>query len=369
MNVYEVLEQCLLEIEQGADMDTVLFRHPEYADELRPMLEASVMAKAMVVTAPSTEVVRRNRAKLLQRAAEMREAKVKPSSRVWAASLRRLVVTLAVVAVLFTGSTGLVRASSNTIPGDNLYPVKRTWEDALVLFTFDPQQREQLEFEHENERLDELNELIAEGRSAEVDFSGYVTRQTGTGWRVSAISVITSPQTDLPSEPISVGAAVRVTGLMQNDGAVLAQRIKLLPAGMKLPEVQDDDGPEIEQENSGESNQSGEGGSGSGSENEAPKIEATKTPDAESGSIKESFEGILESVDNAGLWVVNGRVLDVSAAEIKGSVAIGASVKVEGYAGADGVFRVTKAEVHDASGGSSSGGDDDSSDDKSGSDD
>jgi hypothetical protein len=34
----------------------------------------------------------------------------------------------------FVSGTGLVRAAT-TLPGDNLYPVKRTWEDVLVLLT------------------------------------------------------------------------------------------------------------------------------------------------------------------------------------------------------------------------------------------
>ena len=80
-NLYETLEICLQDIEQGADIETVLFRYPDLADELRPILEASVNAKGMSVLAPSTEVVRRNRAKLLQHAAEMREAKVPSPSR------------------------------------------------------------------------------------------------------------------------------------------------------------------------------------------------------------------------------------------------------------------------------------------------
>src|SRR5512145_1317234 len=96
-NVYEILEQCLVEIEQGADVDTVLFRYPEFADELRPVLEASVKAKEMSVPEPSADVVRRNRAKVLQHAAEMREAQVKPVPRFWFASLRRLAVTVTVI--------------------------------------------------------------------------------------------------------------------------------------------------------------------------------------------------------------------------------------------------------------------------------
>src|SRR5512139_804079 len=98
--LYEVLEVCLQEIEQGADIDTVLFRYPDFADELRPILEASVNAKSMAASTPSVEVARRNRAKVLQHAAQMRELKVRSSRRVWLASLRRVVVTLAVVTAL-----------------------------------------------------------------------------------------------------------------------------------------------------------------------------------------------------------------------------------------------------------------------------
>ncbi|MGZ9221117.1 MAG: DUF5667 domain-containing protein, partial [Anaerolineales bacterium] len=154
-NLYETLEICLQDIEQGADIETVLFRYPDLADELRPILEASVNAKGMAVLSPSTEVVRRNRAKLLQHAAGMREAKSQPAShRTWFASLRRVAVTLVVVAILFASGTGLVRAASTTLPGDNLYPVKRTWDDVLLLFALNGQQRAALEVEHENERLE-----------------------------------------------------------------------------------------------------------------------------------------------------------------------------------------------------------------------
>ncbi len=353
MNVYEILEKCLVEIEQGTDVDTVLFRHPEFADELRPILETSIKAKDMAVPAPPADVVRRNRAKVLQRAAEMREAKVKPSSRVWFASLRRLAVTLAVVLMLFVGGTGLVRAASNTIPGDDLYPVKRTWEDVLVLFTFNVQEREQLEFEHENERLNELDELFAEGRSVNVDFAGYVTRQSESMWRVSGISVVTSSQTDLPDEPVAIGAAVRIVGVTQSDDTVLAERIELLPAGSKLPEVEDDE-PEIEQENSNGSDQPGEDESSSGSENEAPQVEVTETPEAEVQPKQESFEGTLESIDSKNnIWTVGGKKLDVSTAEITGTPVIGAAVKGEGYLDPSGIFVVTKIEIADSGSGGS----------------
>lgn len=338
-DLYEVLEVCLKEIEQGADVDTVLFRHPEFAQELRLILETSAKAKAMAVPAPSEEVVRRNRAKVLQHASELRERKAAPAPRrIWSIPLRRALVAFMVVAVLFISGTGLVRASSATLPGDNLYPVKRTWERLSLLLAFNPERREALEFEHENERLEELRELLAEGRSAKVDFAGYVTRQSGTEWRVSGITVFTSSDTRLPDQPVAVGDAVRVRGQVQA-GGVAAERIELLPSGSRLPEV-DDKGLEIEEEKPEDSIKT-------------PEVEPTKpsrtetpvpTPTATAKPEKVSVEGSVTSVQN-NLIVVNGVVMDLRfAEEIKGALSLGALARAEGYYDAGGVFIITRIE-------------------------
>ena len=298
-NLYEALEICLQEIEQGADIDTVLFRYPEHAEELRPILEASVNAKRMTAPSPSPEVVRRNRARVLQHAAQMRKAGARQSSqRIWFASLRRIAVTLAVVAMLFISGTNLVRAASTTLPGDNLYPVKRTWEDVLLVFTFDLRQREALEIEHENERLHELRELFAEGRAAEVDFSGVLTSQNGNEWIVSGVQVRISAQTEL-RDPIVVGSAVRVRGETLGDGAVLAERIRLLSPGDQLPNVEVDD--EDDEKDKQDSDNSGKGSeaddnevdnSGSGSESTNDELNDDSDNDnSGSGSPDDSSGG------------------------------------------------------------------------------
>lgn len=360
-NLYDVLEKCLIEMEQGADVDTVLFRHPEFADELRPILEASEKARGMAASDPAADVVHRNRAKILQRAAQMREAKARPSSRIWSVPLRRIAVMLTVIVMLFVSGTGLVRAASSTLPGDNLYPVKRTWEDLLLLFTFNPQERELLEFEHENERLEELRELFAEGRSVKVDFAGYVTHHSATELRVSGISVLISSETRLPAQPIAVGDPVRVRGQTHADGLVHAEWIELLPPGSKLPEVEDD-GHETEEEKEQEAQIDDH--SNSGSDDGAPPVEEPQMPDEE--VEKQTFNGILEAMDDKNqLWTVNGRKLDVSAAEIIGTPVIGAAVKVEGYPGSGGLFVVTKIEIA-GSDSVNSGGDDNDQDNNDG---
>ena len=283
-NLYEVLEICLQDIEQGADIETVLFRYPDLAEELRPILETSMDAGNIAVPPPSIDVVQRNRAKILQHASQMREAKAKSSQRSWFVSLRRLAVTLAVVAALFVSSTGLVRAASTTLPGDHLYPVKRTWEDMLVAFTFNVQQRDALEVEHENERLQELQELFAEKRSAPVDFSGSVTSQSGTEWVISGVTVMISAQTEIRDQGIGVGSPVRVKGQTQSTNIVLAERIELLPSSAILPDSGEE--PELKQEDHEEATPQIKDNSGQGSERETQAVEEMKTPEPE--ATKES---------------------------------------------------------------------------------
>jgi Domain of unknown function (DUF5667)/Domain of unknown function (DUF5666) len=365
-NVYDILEICLRDIENGADIDTVLFRYPEFADELRPILEASARAKSVAVPDPSIDVVRRNRAKVLQHAAQLREAKAQPSRRLWSVPLRRALVSLAVIAALFLGSTGLVRAASATLPGDELYPVKRTWEGLRILFTFDVQARAALEVEHKNERLEELYEVFAEGRSVKVDFAGLVTHQNGDLWLVSKIPVVISAQTDLRDGSAVIGDAVRVRGVTQADGTVLAERVDVLDAGVPLPEVDDNDAPEFELDNSGNANESGEDNSGPGSENEAPELEETQAPESDSKRDELRVEGTVDSV-NGSIVIVDGRPMDISNAEIRGTVTTGVRVTVEGYYADDGVFIVTKIEFAqgDSSGddsGSDENGDDSNND-------
>ena len=287
-NLYDALESCLHDIENGADVEAVLLRYSDIADELRPIVQASVNAKRLVAPRPSVDVMQRNRARLLQRASEMRSANVKPLPRYgWPVQLRRVAVTLIVLAALFASGTGLVRAASTTLPGDNLYPVKRTWEDVSLLFTLDLQQRESLAVEHENERLEECYELIEEGRSARVDFAGIVTQQNGDEWLVSGITIVIAPQTDFHDGPVFVGDPVRVFGILQSNDSVLVERIDQLPSGAQLPDIG----------NSGEGSNSGSGGDVNG--NDVTNEDDSSGPGNGNDNSNDSNSGPGDGNDNS----------------------------------------------------------------------
>jgi len=353
-DMYEALEVCLKEIEDGAEIETVLLRFPEFAEELHPILDASMNARALSAPGPSAEIVKRNRAKVLQRASELREADARPRLRIpWFAPVRRLASTLAIVILVFISGTSLVGAASTSLPGDNLYPVKLSWERLQLFFLFDEAARDNLEVEYENERVEELQELFADKRSAEVSFNGLLTRQNGNEWLVAGIRVVIEPQADLPAEPVPLNSAVRVYGSTQIDGSVLATRVELLPPGAKLPDVDDEER---------------EDGSVPGSVTEVPDVTVSQTPESE---IK--FDGSL-NVLNGDFWTINGVPADVRTAEIIGTPAVNTPVKVEGYFNSDGLFIVTKIEFldnasNDNSGSNSNdGGSDNSNDNDNGND-
>ncbi len=349
--LFDALETCLQALEQGEDVETALRRYPDLAKDLRPILEASLHARTLAATEVPAEAQRRGRARLLQRVAELREAQRAPR-RSFLFTFRPLAVALMLV-IFFLGGTGLVRASSGALPGDNLYPVKRGWEEFSLLFVADEVEREGLELEHENERFEEIRELLARGRTEKVSFSGYVVAVNGNQLNVGGLPVNTAGAA-LPDQPVMVGAAVMVTGVTQPDGTIQATQLTFLPPDVVLPTVEPE---EFEQEDSEDSSE------------EAPHPESDdqsepdsqSTPDAPESDDDDQREtdyviGDIEMMQGA-LWLVNGRPVDVSTAEIIGIPAVGVTVRIEGYYTSDGRFVATRIEVVEDDSGS--GGNDD----------
>lgn len=248
--LYDILEICLKELEDGADLESVLARHPQYSDELRPILKASIKARGMAAPQPSPDTVHRGRARLLQRAAEIRETAMKPG--VSAEKPRKSVfpfvqrLTIALSLVVFfcaatgIGGIGVLSASASALPGDGLYPVKRGWENARLIFTINPEARSALEAHFYSERLSEVTRLLAEGRLASVEFAGTYWQADGQVY-VSGIQVVIIDSTVLPVNALENGMAVLVRGSTTTSGTVEADSIQVLinpavvPSGDFIP--------------------------------------------------------------------------------------------------------------------------------------
>lgn len=228
--IYNILESCLQDLDSGVDIETILSRHLKFANELRPILQAAALAKNETAPAPSQDAVIRGRARLMQRAAELREGKIAPRKRI-IPFFQRIAISFTLTATLLLSGTGLVGASSSALPGHKLYPVKRGWEGLRLFLTFNEDERDSLEQEIENERLHEVNELLFEDEHSLVDFSGVFTNANGALY-VSDVLVVFPEGAQLPEE----GKTIHIVGWTEKE-YVEVIRFEILQGTVILPDA------------------------------------------------------------------------------------------------------------------------------------
>lgn len=313
--IFNALEHCLGQIENGADVESVLKQYPELASELRPILKTAIKAQRNQTAEPSLEAFQRGRAKVMQHAKQLQQSPVvKRKSTLPVFS--RLAISFALALAFLLSGTGLLSASASNLPGDRLYPVKRGWENVRLFLIFDQEARELLQDEFENERLHEVNELISQGKNEQIQFAGIFMQVNGANY-VSGISVI------LPSTiqtPVN-GAVVSVIGFTNLQGWVEVSALELLPAGTTVPL-----GNPVEV-----INQNDETESTIPSTNEA--VEATPQ------IVYYDIQGTLQSISTTQL-VINGQTVYLNNPQIVGQLCIGKTIQLKGYHEADGRFMV-----------------------------
>jgi hypothetical protein len=152
----EALAYCLTEIEAGrktAAECAALF--PDVPD-LEAQLRAAQTLRVWQAPTIRSEISRRFEARVRQRARARRPR----NSGVLALPLR-WAIALALLAFLFL-SAGTVAASTNSLPGETLYPVKRASESAQ-LFLASPADRAALHATFAGRRLNEIAALVERG--------------------------------------------------------------------------------------------------------------------------------------------------------------------------------------------------------------
>jgi len=227
--MFDILELCLQELENGFEIENILSRFPNIAEDLRPILTASLQAKKLAATSPSQDTVLRGRTRLMQTVAEMREEKSMPRKRA-IPFFQRIALTIAITSTLLLSGTGLVGASSSALPGQNLYPVKRGWEDVRLFFTFNEDERISLEQQFEGERLNEVDELLSNEDRHLVDFSGISTRVSGKMY-VSNVQVLFPADAEIPPE----GDPLHITGWTTESDYVEIISFEILPDASTIP--------------------------------------------------------------------------------------------------------------------------------------
>jgi hypothetical protein len=169
-------------------------------------------------------VLARQRSRGLALAADLRQGKNPPLvlGRFW----RPVLMVLSVIVLLVIGTNNLLTASAHSLPGDTLYPFKRSVESTQLRLVSDPVKKLELEHTFSQRRVDETKSLISEERVEEVEFTGVVISQSDGEWLVSGVKVVVTSQTEI-EKGIKVGDVIEMKGSTNSAGGVVAISLRL----------------------------------------------------------------------------------------------------------------------------------------------
>lgn len=238
-----ILDECLGRIRAGASVQECLAGFPAEAEKLAPLLETLMAVRELkAIEPPLPERVLAGRERFLARAAQLRrqEAEAQPSP--FAAWLSRLghslatwiaprplagrwvataVITLLLLVVL---GGGAVVAAETSLPGDPLYPVKRTTQAVRLSLALDETTRAELERQIQAQRRADALAVAEYGRQVRVDFSGEIESLREDAWVVSGVPLVVDAQTVIEG-PRQPGLPAEILALSQGDGTLRAQHI------------------------------------------------------------------------------------------------------------------------------------------------
>ena len=281
---FAILDDCLARLRQGEAPEACLADHPEKAAELGPALSLSAELFNLPSLEPAPEAVAHG-FEAMMGAADVRE---RPSwlagvgslaGRLMASlglgqtgrisfALRVAVLTLLVV---FASAAFVITASAGSLPGDRLYPVKRSWENARLALTLAEPARQALESDFAQQRREEVRAVLELRRPVTVEFLGRLQSTGDEVWEVDGLSVAVREDTII-SGLIVVGQEIFVRAQAQLDGVLLALEI-----------VGEEGGPPASDGPRGEPRPTDRPELGSGpppSREPEPTREATPTPEA-----------------------------------------------------------------------------------------
>lgn len=214
----DLLENCLAELQAGKSLQEVLDRHPQARDELEPLLNLALRTSAERVQDPSVKAINRSRTRMLAKAAQVRGSTQRSGFFGW---FPRYAVGVAAALLILVSSYGLLSASAGSLPGDFLYPVKRSAENLRLGLTRDDSEREILEESFEERRSEEVGFLLQQGRVALVSFEGRVAQIGATTWIVDDVRVLINEDTHIIGD-IQVDDEIEVEGETRPEGYLLA---------------------------------------------------------------------------------------------------------------------------------------------------
>ena len=259
----ETLNACLSRVLAGESLDTVLADYPAQAADLRPLLSTALLLKATPPapapdlakkavlrarflataestpqTAPTTPVVSPNGSRPVPAPAPGWRERLAGLFNGLGGWSRLGVAMAAFVLFVCVGTSTMVVAASEALPGDTLYSVKEATRAVQLALVLDPEAREQVAQNLEEDRQNDIVRVIERQREAPaasaraIPIPGFTDIVTA----IDPAGVITVGKVQVRIDPrlgIRVGDRVRVEGALGPGGLVEASQVVLVapPSG------------------------------------------------------------------------------------------------------------------------------------------
>jgi len=167
----DILDECLQELNRGADLEAVLTRHRDCAPRLRPLLEAALLVQQGPHPQLSPQANALGRRRLLEAVARKARQKAAPSRLRakrpflrwpslpgWQVSrLSFRVASAALVLAIALASLGTVNAAADSLPDSPLYAVKLATERVQLALALSPESKARLHLSFAGRRLWEVH--------------------------------------------------------------------------------------------------------------------------------------------------------------------------------------------------------------------
>ncbi len=226
---------------------------------------------------------------------------------------KRLIFTVmgsivVVLVLLFGGAVGTVFASQNSLPGDALYPVKKSIEQTRLSFANDAQSRAQLSVAFAERRMQEVAGLIQEDRFTNITDT---TREFEKSINQALVELEIVAKTDPERASLM---AVQVSEALSRFARTMNSMLESVPSPVKA---------EMEM-----------------------SISSAQADDSPDGSTSETeFTGYVKSITQ-GAWIIGGKTIFIhSQTELKDTIQVGDFVKVHASMNGDGDFVAREIEL------------------------
>ncbi len=205
-----------------------------------------------------------------------------------------LLAIIAVITILF-GSAGVTAyASKSSLPGDALYPVKTGLELTRVSLARDAALQAQLYLSFAERRLDEISQLVAEGRFDDIDRATFEF-ETNVQQAIDTLNTVSAGDPAKAQE-----LATQISNALSRYAIILKGILSAVPDTVK------------------------------------PAVEKAILKSETEGTGEMEILGLIEQITPDG-WVIAGRLIKSSPyTEIEGQISLGAAVEVDVFVSEDG---------------------------------